>query len=161
MRLQQFCSASAPVFDCLSRLSVDGFSDLLLRLLVSCRLSFCEVVNLPLLPANSSLVSYAGWIQVNEDYDSNLFYWLFEAQNAPVPADAPLLIWLNGGPGSSSMYGLFAENGPFYLSEDGSELIMRNTSWNDQYNIMFIDNPSVGRVARRDRPLRVDGQNAE
>jgi carboxypeptidase C (cathepsin A) len=59
------------------------------------------------------------------------------------------------------MYGLFAENGPFYLSEDGSELIMRNTSWNDQYNIMFIDNPSVGRMARRDRTVRVDGQNAE
>ena len=45
------------------------------------------------------------------------------------------------GPGSSSMYGLFAENGPIYVSEDGTELVMRNTTWANQYDIMFIDNP--------------------
>lgn len=39
------------------------------------------------------------------------------------------------------MYGLFSENGPFYVSEDGSELVLRNTSWSQQYDVVFIDNP--------------------
>jgi vitellogenic carboxypeptidase-like protein len=37
------------------------------------------------------------------------------------------------------MYGLFAENGPIYVSEDGTELVIRNTSWANEYDIMFID----------------------
>ena len=42
---------------------------------------------------------YSGYINVTEtDY---LFYWLFEAQ-AGAPADAPLIVWSNGGPGCSA-----------------------------------------------------------
>ena len=33
---------------------------------------------------------------------------------------APLLIWLNGGPGVSSMWGLFWENGPLQPRQPGS-----------------------------------------
>jgi len=80
----------------------------------------------------SSLSSYAGYITVDEPTGSNLFFWLFEAQRVD-PAAAPLLIWLNGGPGSSSMYGLFSEHGPFSVLPDGSGLSMRNVTWtNDQ-----------------------------
>ena len=41
------------------------------------------------------------------------------------------------------MYGLFAENGPILVSEDGESLEMRDTTWNEQYNVMFIDNPGT------------------
>ena len=33
--------------------------------------------------------------------------------------DAPLLLWLQGGPGGSSLFGLFNENGPLYVDKDG------------------------------------------
>lgn len=32
--------------------------------------------------------------------------------------EKPLLLWLQGGPGSSSLFGLFTENGPFFIKED-------------------------------------------
>jgi len=99
-----------------------------------------RVDHIPLLPDGVKLSSFAGYITVNEKLGSNIFYWLFEAQDVD-PSTAPLLLWFNGGPGSSSMYGLFSEHGPFAVSPDGSKLVMRETSWTKKYNVAYIDNP--------------------
>ena len=57
-----------------------------------------------------SMNSYAGQYPVNsQNPDCKLFYWFFESQSSgkqPV-GDTPLVIWLNGGPGASSLCGLF------------------------------------------------------
>lgn len=34
----------------------------------------------------------------------------------------PLVLWLNGGPGCSSLYGAFLENGPYRIKRTGSML---------------------------------------
>lgn len=52
-----------------------------------------------------------GFIKVLSD--SDIFYWLFDSRSTP--KTDPLIIWLNGGPGCSSLTGLFAENGPFMV----------------------------------------------
>ena len=49
--------------------------------------------------------------------------------------NTPLLVWLNGGPGSSSMMGLFLENGPYWIAGDGS-LHARNASWNNKFDAL-------------------------
>lgn len=47
--------------------------------------------------------SYTGYIDLAPD--SHTFFWFFEARHNP--QDAPLTLWLNGGPGSDSLIGLF------------------------------------------------------
>ena len=55
-----------------------------------------------------------------------LFYFFFESRNNITD---PVVIWLSGGPGCSSSFGLLAENGPFTLNEDLS-LSRNEYSWN-------------------------------
>lgn len=71
---------------------------------------------------------------------SNLFYWFTPAESAPAE-NAPLLIWLQGGPGSSGMMGLLFELGPYYLTE---ELVLEPRTvgnWNKDFNVLFLDQP--------------------
>ena len=82
--------------------------------------------------------SYSGYLTVNKTYDSNLFFWFFPAQNAD--ASAPLLVWLQGGPGSSSLFGLFTEQGPILVDKD-HKLKARNITWNSKYHLLYIDQP--------------------
>ena len=82
--------------------------------------------------------SYAGYLTVNKTHDSNLFFWFFPAQSGD--ASAPLLVWLQGGPGSSSLFGLFAEQGPIRVDKQ-KNLHPRNITWNSKYHLLFIDQP--------------------
>ena len=54
--------------------------------------------------------------------------------------DAPVLLWLQGGPGGSSLFGLFNENGPFQVL-DNLEVVKRQTSWTLTHHVIYIDNP--------------------
>lgn len=54
---------------------------------------------------------YSGFIKSDNATDQNLFYWMYKT-DATTDPDTPVTIWLNGGPGSSSAFGNFLENGP-------------------------------------------------
>jgi carboxypeptidase C (cathepsin A) len=79
-----------------------------------------------------------------QDYSINTFFWFIEARQAP--EQAPLTIYLNGGPGGSSMTSLFLENGPCELvprDEDGYyRTVPRPWGWDRSSNILYIDQPT-------------------
>ena len=61
------------------------------------------------------------------------------------PSEAPVSLWLQGGPGSSSMLGLFEINGPFQCLDDGNggtTLDLNPYAWSRKVNMIYIDNPT-------------------
>lgn len=79
-------------------------------------------------------------VGVDQNYTLNTFFWFFEARNGS-PEDAPLSIWMNGGPGSSSMIGLLQEHGPCKVRVDSNSTVLNEWSWNSEVNMLYIDQP--------------------
>lgn len=63
------------------------------------------------------------------------------AENKYIVDKQRTLIWLNGGPGCSSMDGAFLENGPFRMTKDG-QLLENPGGWNEFTNVIFVDQPA-------------------
>jgi carboxypeptidase C (cathepsin A) len=59
---------------------------------------------------------YSGAFTTNSSQNHNLFYWFFKNTEL---SDLPLVVYLNGGPGSSSVTSIFLENGPLRLNKTG------------------------------------------
>ncbi|RWR91217.1 serine carboxypeptidase 24 [Cinnamomum micranthum f. kanehirae] len=84
---------------------------------------------------------FSGYVKVNQKHGRSLFYWLTEASIDP--ATKPLILWLNGGPGCSSIaYGASEEIGPFRINKTGSKLYLNKYSWNREANILFLESPA-------------------
>lgn len=80
---------------------------------------------------------YSGYLDDDED-DKHLFYWFFESRNDP--ENDPVVLWLNGGPGCSSLTGLFMELGPSSITKDG-DVKYNPSSWNANASVIFLDQP--------------------
>ncbi|KKK12055.1 putative serine carboxypeptidase (CpdS) [Aspergillus rambellii] len=86
------------------------------------------------------LESYAGLLPNTPAGNSSLFFWYFPSEN-PKATDE-ITIWLNGGPGCSSLDGLLQENGPF-LWQSGTYKPIRNPySWTNLTNVVYVDQPA-------------------
>ncbi|XP_022153959.1 serine carboxypeptidase-like 45 [Momordica charantia] len=86
-----------------------------------------------------SFQQFSGYISVDVFQNRNLFYYFVEAHTDP--ASKPLVLWLNGGPGCSSVgAGAFLEHGPF--RPKGDVLIHNEFSWNTVANILYLESPA-------------------
>ncbi|XP_073304980.1 serine carboxypeptidase-like 27 [Primulina huaijiensis] len=102
-----------------------------------------KITSLPGQPANVEFDQYSGYVTVNEEAGRALFYWLTEAPFRRGPESKPLLLWLNGGPGCSSIgYGAVQEIGPFNINPDGKSLSLNRYTWSHLANLLFLESPS-------------------
>ncbi|KAL1463872.1 hypothetical protein MTO96_043167, partial [Rhipicephalus appendiculatus] len=85
-----------------------------------------------------NLTAYSGFIPVDEDRFSYLFFLLIKATKEP--RRKPLLLWLQGGPGKSALFGQFLENGPLGINASGG-LYYRHHTLIEQFHIIYLDQP--------------------
>ncbi|PIN06130.1 Serine carboxypeptidases (lysosomal cathepsin A) [Handroanthus impetiginosus] len=99
-----------------------------------------KIDKLPGQPDNVNFDQYAGYVTVDPQAGRALFYYFVES-----PTDSstkPLVLWLNGGPGCSSLIGAMEELGPFRVNSDGKTLFFNNYSWNNAANVIFLESPA-------------------
>ncbi|XP_004513403.1 serine carboxypeptidase-like 45 [Cicer arietinum] len=103
--------------------------------------SFSEFDKIKSLPEQPEVEfkQYAGYITVDEVQQRALYYYFVEAEVDP--ASKPVVLWLNGGPGCSSIgVGAFVEHGPFKPAKKG--LMKNDYSWNKEANMLYLESPA-------------------
>ncbi|KAL0425667.1 UNVERIFIED_CONTAM: Serine carboxypeptidase-like 40 [Sesamum radiatum] len=84
---------------------------------------------------------YGGYVMVNRTAGRAFYYYFVEAHHSH--HSLPLLLWLNGGPGCSSLaFGAMEELGPFRVHSDGKTLYQNKYAWNHAANILFLESPA-------------------
>ncbi|KAL4423355.1 hypothetical protein ABPG77_004286 [Micractinium sp. CCAP 211/92] len=100
-----------------------------------------RVHHLPGAPPAHRVRLFSGYITVDAEAGRSLFYAFVESTHSP--RSDPLVLWLNGGPGCSSLGGGFlAELGPFYPTPGGHRLIPNKFAWNTVANMLFLESPA-------------------
>ncbi|KAL4286525.1 hypothetical protein S245_065813 [Arachis hypogaea] len=126
---------------------MDSFIFFLISIVIS--LCFCFTLQAHVLPSSNSNNPFpeeahptkSGYLPVATTSSSAIFYALYEAQNSTLPLSrTPLLIWLQGGPGTSSMIGNLYEVGPWRITESIT-LEPNPGAWNRFFGVLFLDNP--------------------
>ncbi|KAM0804705.1 carboxypeptidase-like protein S1 [Usnea florida] len=95
------------------------------------------VTNSGICETTKGVNQYSGYLSVGTN--ENMWFWFFEARNSPTTA--PLATWFNGGPGCSSMIGLFQENGPCHFVNGESTPSLNPYSFNTYANMLYVDQP--------------------
>eukprot|EP01087_Luapelamoeba_hula_P011622 TRINITY_DN3174_c1_g1_i3.p1 TRINITY_DN3174_c1_g1~~TRINITY_DN3174_c1_g1_i3.p1 ORF type:complete len:463 (+),score=51.42 TRINITY_DN3174_c1_g1_i3:205-1593(+) len=83
---------------------------------------------------------YSGYLTVDQEHGRNIFFWFVESENNP--ENDPLVLWLQGGPGCSGMFGLTAEHGPIVANSKTGGMSPNYFAWNRVANILYIDAPA-------------------
>ncbi|KAI4316739.1 hypothetical protein L6164_024688 [Bauhinia variegata] len=100
-----------------------------------------KVQALPGQPQGVDFDQYAGYVSVDPKAGRALFYYFVESPHNS--STKPLVLWLNGGPGCSSLgYGAMEELGPFRVNTDGKTLSRNKYAWNNVANVIFLESPA-------------------
>jgi carboxypeptidase C (cathepsin A) len=108
-----------------------------------------KITTLPGFSGNLPSTHYSGYIPTGtlSGVKAQLHYWLIESTNNP--STDPVVLWLNGGPGSSSLIGLLTENGQIVTNDDsltnpinGVPQVFENPyAWTQHATMLYLESP--------------------
>ncbi|GAM23893.1 hypothetical protein SAMD00019534_070680, partial [Acytostelium subglobosum LB1] len=89
---------------------------------------------------------YTGYLTVGTS--KHYFFWFIESRNNP--SSDPVALFLNGGPGCSSMLGALTENGPFTVMKDTTGasghdkfFVVENPyTWANVASMLYLESPA-------------------
>jgi carboxypeptidase C (cathepsin A) len=97
---------------------------------------------------------FSGYIPVRNDSNSSayIFYQVNSAKGSSLnDSTKPLILWMQGGPGCSGLYGLYHEMGPFQVANKTVSINGTNTTtqflvenpltWSKDNHMIFVDQP--------------------
>lgn len=89
--------------------------------------------------------AYSGYVNLPSsvlqlDYNISTFFWYFQARKNP--EHAPTIIYLAGGVGESSLFGVTAMGGPCYIDAGANTTSLNPWSFNNEANVVYVDQPS-------------------
>ena len=95
---------------------------------------------------------YSGYINVTASADREMLVHYIYIESEGDPQTDPTILWTNGGPGASSMFGLFVELGPFLANEHSlttkafnqtgvPSLFYNEYSWSKLGSVLMFDWP--------------------
>ncbi|XP_037552162.1 cathepsin A-like [Nematolebias whitei] len=112
-----------------------------------------EVTQLPGMKFKPNYSQWSGYLDAGPG--KRLHYWFVTSQGDPTKD--PVVLWLNGGPGCSSLDGFLSENGPFHVDNDGATLYENPLSWNKIANMLYLESPAgVGYSYSDDQEYKTD-----
>lgn len=112
-----------------------------------------EVKELPGMSFKPNYQQWSGYLKASPG--KYLHYWFVTSQRNPLKD--PLVLWLNGGPGCSSLDGFLSENGPLHVNDDGFTLYENKHSWNKIANVLYLESPvGVGYSYSDDQNYKTD-----
>ena len=82
---------------------------------------------------------YSGYLKTKRDGDELFYIYLPAQKNANT---AKIMLWLNGGPGCSSLFGLLGEVGPVTENNFAYKFEANPYSWNNEVNLLAIEQPA-------------------
>ena len=105
-----------------------------------------EITSLPGWTGKLPSRHYSGFFPTSLDGSPGamLHYWLTLSESQPTTD--PLVVWLQGGPGCSSLFGLLYENGQLHFSGDkdatGAPTLVQNPyAWTKVANMLWLEQP--------------------
>lgn len=126
--------------ECSQSTCIDGNLEQQLQLNITTQCNKVDLSN----EYNYSGIVRSGYLSVGVGSSalSFLFYGKMDVSDASQLKKVPTIIWLNGGPGSSSQLGNFQELGPLLLKRNiNVEVVKNQHSWVKNYNVLFVDQP--------------------
>ncbi|XP_076902395.1 serine carboxypeptidase 1-like [Bidens hawaiensis] len=85
---------------------------------------------------------YAGYVTIDEKHGKKLYYYFVLSERNP--CQDPVVLWLNGGPGCSSLDGFVYEHGPFNFEKTRGlpKLHLNPYTWTKVSNVIYLDSPA-------------------